>query len=810
MSAPTFATCPAGRREDFPGLSGARPWEAPHGADTNRREYPTQGALVSARAVLLATVCALAVPALAFAGGQTTGQGQGQGQGGGASSSTSSVSEIVVTARKLDVARDAIEPQVGASTYTISKQTIETLPAGENTPLNQVILQAPGVAQDSFGQLHIRGEHNGLQYRLNGVILPEGLSVFSQALNPRLADSVQLITGALPAEYGLSTAGIVDITTKSGEFNNGGSVSLYGGSHGDIEPSFEDGGSKGSLNYFVSGSYVANDLGIESPDGRSNPLHDWTQQFQGFAYAEDVIDPSSRISTILGISDQSFQIPNLYGQQPALGLNVNGVSRFPSQDLNENQTEFSTYGVASYLHTTERFTMQVSVYGRYSSLRFTPSALGDMLYNGIAQLAEKTDLNGGLQAEGDYQLNDRHTLRGGVIIDVDRAVSNTNSQVLLIDANPNSANFGGQISNAPFTVIDNTGKTAETYSFYLQDEWKIAQNLTLNYGARFDQFNGYVDQNQTSPRINLVWLPDPATTVHVGYAKYFTPPPFELVANETVQKFVTPFPRSPYITTTGSPVVASCGALVATTACPLVTTDMTPTAERADYYDVGATHKVGRFLTLSLDSYLKLSDHLLDEGQFGAPIILTPFNYAKGRQYGVEFSASYEKGPFSAYGNIAYSVAQGEGWQSSQFVFPLAQLDYSANHYIYLDHDERIAASGGLSYLWRGTRFGGDFIFGTGLRQNAPVPTPTGTFTEPDGSVLTTIPNGAPVQRYLQVNLAVSHHFDKGPLGPVDLRLDVTNAFDQVYQIRSGQGVGVFAPQYGPRRGFFFGVTKDF
>ena len=101
-----------------------------------------------------------------------------------------------------------------------------------------MVLQAPGAVQDSFGQLHIRGEHNGLQFRLNGVILPEGLSVFSQALSPRLAGSVELITGALPAEYGLRTAGIIDITTKSG-LANGGEVSIYGGSHDEIEPSFE-------------------------------------------------------------------------------------------------------------------------------------------------------------------------------------------------------------------------------------------------------------------------------------------------------------------------------------------------------------------------------------------------------------------------------------------------------------------------------------------------------------------------------------------------------------------------------------------
>ncbi|HTX49364.1 MAG TPA: TonB-dependent receptor [Caulobacteraceae bacterium] len=730
-----------------------------------------------------------------------------------APSQPSTVSELMVTAQRLDAARDTIQPQVGASTYSLSAQTIQTLPAGEDTPLNQVILQAPGVAQDSFSQLHIRGEHNGLQYRLNGIILPEGLSVFSQALSPQIASNVELITGALPAEYGLRTAGIIDITTKSGAFANGGSATLYGGSHGDIEPSAEYGGSSGSFNYFVSGGYLQNDLGIESPDGSSNPIHDHTERYQGFAYLEDILDPSSSVSAIVGASSQRFQIPDVFGEMNSgLGLDVNGQTDYPSQDLNENQTESSYYGVVSYLHTADRYTVQISGFARYSTLEFTPDEIGDILYNGVAQVADKTDEAGGLQAEGVYDLSPTHTLRGGVIVEVDHAASDTTSQVLLIDPATGAelsptAPYAPDPTAAPFTIVDNGAKTAETYSVYLQDEWKLLQNLTLNYGVRFDQFDGFVDQNQTSPRVNLVWLPDPSTTIHLGYAKYFTPPPFELIAQETVQKFIEPVPGDPNITSTGSPIVADCGALVATTACPLVSKDTTPTAERANYFDVGAAKKLSPAFTVTIDSYLKLSNHLIDEGQFGAPIILTPFNYAKGRQYGVELTGSYAKGPFSAYANFACSVAQGEGWQSSQFDFPQAQIDYVANHYIYLDHDERVAMSAGGAYLWEGTRFSTDLIFGTGLRQDGNVPEP---ITEPDGSVLDAIPNGLPVQKYVQVNFGVDHHFDSATTGPFDIRLAIINAFDEVYQIRTGTGVGVFAPQYGPRRGFFAGVTKQF
>ena len=123
--------------------------------------------------------------------------------GGAAGSDDSSMSmDIDVISKRLDVARQQIQPSLGATTYTFTPEDLTNIPQGENAPLNQVLLQAPGVAQDSFGQIHLRGEHANVQYRLNGVELPEGLSVFGQAIENRFAQSLSLITGTLPAQYG--------------------------------------------------------------------------------------------------------------------------------------------------------------------------------------------------------------------------------------------------------------------------------------------------------------------------------------------------------------------------------------------------------------------------------------------------------------------------------------------------------------------------------------------------------------------------------------------------------------------------------
>src|SRR5713101_7360557 len=134
--------------------------------------------------------------------------------------------DLNVTAKRLDFARSSIQPSLGATTYDFTKRTIENVPLGENAPLNQVLLRAPGVVQDSFGQIHVRGEHGNVQYRLDGVQLPEGLTLFNNILATRYADQMSLLTGALPAQYGLHTAGLVDITLKSGSTDPGGDASI--------------------------------------------------------------------------------------------------------------------------------------------------------------------------------------------------------------------------------------------------------------------------------------------------------------------------------------------------------------------------------------------------------------------------------------------------------------------------------------------------------------------------------------------------------------------------------------------------------
>jgi outer membrane receptor protein involved in Fe transport len=697
----------------------------------------------------------------------------GTARGEDTDASGPAIDEVVVIAQRLNEARNSIQTQTGASTYVINQAAIDAAPGGDNSLLNQVVMQAPDVAQDSFGQYHVRGEHNGLQYRLNGIILPEGISVFGQALDPKLISSLTLITGALPAEYGLRTAGIIDLKTKSGVIDPGGSVSLYGGSHDTVQPSFNYGGSEGNLNYFFSGDFLRNDLGIESPDGSSSPIHDHTTQYHGFGYLEYILDAANRLSAVFSTSTGKFQIPNRGGQTPGIlnadgtPLTVLGQNTYPSDALDENQRELNHFAVVSWQHSQGAFDIQTSATARYSSLTFTPDPSGDLLFDGVAQNAFRQNIAYALQSDAAYKLDDSHTLRGGLFVQSDRSKSLTSSDAIALDAN------GNQISDVPVTIVDNGAKTEWIESLYLQDEWRIVPTLTVNYGLRFDKFNAFASGHQVSPRVNIVWQALEDTTVHAGYSRYLSPPPFELVGGETVAKFVD------------------------TTTAAEVTQADTPQAEQANYYDIGVQQKLSPNLTLGLDTYYKQSHNLIDEGQFGAPIILTPFNYAHGKQYGAEFTLNYAQDPFTAYFNLAWQSARGKDIDSAQFNFSQDDLNYIATHYIRLDHEQQVTASGGVSYLWMHTRFSADFLLGSGLRADEVLP---------DGS---SIPNGEHLPYYTQVNLGMSHIFHFSESSIITTRLDVLNVFDRRYEIRDGTGVGVGAPQFGPRRGIFFGISKS-
>jgi outer membrane receptor protein involved in Fe transport len=671
---------------------------------------------------------------------------------------TAEAERVVVQSQEMDITREAIVPSLGATRYTVGPDRLDSQSQGEDAPFNQTMLRFPGVAQDSFAQLHIRGEHANLQYRINDVLVPESIPGFGLELETRFADSVSLITGALPAQFGFRTTGVIDIHTKNGAVFQQGEASVYGGSFDTIMPSFEYGGVTGKLNYYFTANYLHDGIGIENPTRTANPIHDDTDQYKMFGYSSYILDDTSRLVLLTSGNHSDFQIPNNPGQTPE--FTDMGRSTFNSAKLNETQVEQNAYAILTYQKKIDDFNMQASVFTRYSSVLFRPDNVGDLIFNGVASRVDRDIFSNGIELDASYKLNDQHTLRGGFLVTEQQATVGTATLVFPVDAN------GNQTSDVPLRIVDNSGKYGYLYGLYLQDEWKPFEQLTINFGGRFDIVDAFSHENQLSPRINIVYQPFTSITLHAGYARYFTPPPLENVDQSTISKFA------------------------GTTNESAITKDSVVTSERAHYFDVGATQKIAEGFNVGIDGFYKSSHSVLDEGQFGQALILSSFNYKRGEIYGGEFTANYNKGGLSSYLNVGYEWARGTNVSSAQFLFDPDEFAYIKKNWVFLDHDQRFTGSAGVSYTWNDWQAGIDGLYGNGLRRG--------------------FANTQKNHPYETFNVSLQRRIKITEKTAVKIRFDVVNILDTIYELRDGSGIGVGAPQFGQRRGFYGTIAYEF
>ena len=635
----------------------------------------------------------------------------------------------------LDEARNNLLPKIGASTYTITRQAIVDMPQGDNTPIDKVILQMPGVSYDSAvsnPDFHVRNEYANVQYRINGVVIPEGVSALGPVIDTNFVGAMSLLTGTLPAQYGLRTAGVLDITSRAFAAPSG-DISLYGGSHQTFTPSFDYGGSVGNTEYFVTARGNWNALGLENPTSSPDAFHDHTEQGKFFGYASTLLDESTRLSVISAASYGAFQIPNNPNQVP---LGDFGPANYNSLSLNENEYDTYVVNIAALQKKGTDGDAQFAVFSRYAKVNFVPDIYGDLVFNDVASNVTRESLLNGAQGDASYLVNDRHTLRFGFAVSGEQ--TNINNIYTVLPGSPSA------VTGPPFDITDSNSKLGWNIGTYIQDEWKLTSELTLNAGLRFDQLYQYVDANQLSPRLALVYKPFEGTTLHAGYARYFTPPYQAQAYTANIALFTN---------TTNQPEV------------PLAD-PVKP--ERSNYYDVGVDQVVLPGLTMGVDAYYKDARDQLDDGQFGAAVVLTQFNYAEGYSEGGEFKLKYTNGNFKAYANFAYNITEGKDVESNQFLIDAADYNYLLTHWHYTDDMQLMTGSAGASYRWYDTLFTISLIYGSGLRSGDLESTPP------------VLPNSEHAPPYAVVNVGVSHDFKwSADAKPLTVRFDIVNLFDQ-------------------------------
>ena len=211
----------------------------------------------------------------------------------------------------------------------------------------------------------------------------------------------------------------------------------------------------------------------------------------------------------------------------------------------------------------------------------------------------------------------------------------------------------GSDNGNPVSITDNVSKTGVLMGVYVQDEWKVTNQFTINAGLRFDQMDEFVSANQFSPRLSFTYKPFENTTFHAGYARYFTPPVLVEAAPANISLFNN---------TTGA---------VSGQSDPVL-------PERSHYFDAGVDQKI-KFgcasdgkncsnLDLGVDAYYKIATDLIDNGLFGQALVLSAFNYARGYNEGIEFHAKYNSGNLQAYANVAVAQQRASDPVSNQYL----------------------------------------------------------------------------------------------------------------------------------------------
>jgi outer membrane receptor protein involved in Fe transport len=574
------------------------------------------------------------------------------------------------------------------SQNAIGKAQISALPM--NNSLNELIETVPGIVQFSYNEPVAHGFH-GLTYEIDGVPLPQSTSSnFAEIIDPKAIDSLEVLTGAFPAEYGGSRQGaVVNVVTSRLSDLQGpaaGDLTLGAGSYGTALAGLNQSLKFGASQLSLAVNNQQTSRGLDSPT--FDPVHDDSSlgdQFLRF------ITPAGRGGQIaLDVSNQTslFQIPI---NTSAASAFANPVVSPPGTD--DVQREYDRFANLVYTRATQDGSgfFQIAPWTQYSRIAYD----GDM-QNDIQQVfldpTMSTCTNGqtacyldGLQQDrtavysglriSNFHAGSRHAVKIGVDGDTEAFASTTTLRVVPQTASIPVRLPGPGVTPPPSTVAnDDVAQVGHQLGFYAEDKWSPNAKMTLNYGVRYDYSNGFVQGNQISPRIGLNYAADEKNVLHVYYGRMYAAPGLEDTRRDCVLAGAC----------TGTPVY-----------------DLKP--EHDSYYEGGIAHTFNSQLSGYVNLWARKAINVLDTTQVFPTPIFAVFNNSVGVADGVEFRL---QGVLPNRDTLAFSGSVSEsnagGISGSTFLF--APSDISDTSLQPEDHDQTYAANLEYTHRWGAQR----------------------------------------------------------------------------------------------------------
>ncbi len=671
-----------------------------------------------------------------------------------------------------------IQYKASSETYSVSRKDIEVLARGNNVELQDVLQTIPSATYGALKEVHIRQDHANLQFRIDGVPIPDTVtSSFSDVIMPRAWERADIILGGMEAQYGNRTAALLDITSKSGTRPPFGSAQLFGGSNETLNPSFEYGGTVGQqFRYYVLNSFISTNRGIEPPTVGHSVFHDDSNRNQTYLRADYQHGNRDNFSWLVLNGVAKYQIPTA----PGLAVNPDvltllqaqtpGFTPVASQAVDEFQKEDNQYAHMVWRHDVNAASyFSLAGYFRHTRATFKTDPLNALAYTPAtdepfsASDQDRFAYSGGVRLDYTYVPNTKHLIKTGFQIDRTQAINKT--QLYDFARDPGTGNPVGPVISQS---ADNR-LIGWRQEFWIQDQWTPDDRWTFNLGVRGDAVQYPVSEGQVSPRVGVTYKYDQSNVFHAYYGRLFTPPNLEAISFAKLNT-------------------------IGTTAQPENLTNNTPRAERADYFEVGTYHALfNQRVTLELTGFYKLDHFLSDAGQFGTTPLLNFFAFSRGWQRGIDGALKVQYSDnLSGRASASWGQCKGYGLQSGHFLLEQKEIDdINSQGGVFCDHSQFVTSSAVLTYkLLERTTISGQMLYGYGLRTAANEEAKT---------------NSSHVPSYTTYNLSVSHVFPLWDRQKFLLGFDVVNLLDQKYFYNAGEGsIGLGVPHAGMPRSFFF------
>jgi hypothetical protein len=421
--------------------------------------------------------------------------------------------EVVTVTDMLNALENVPTTHTDVDQTLISKLSMRSPGSG----LSDVITQAaPGVVADSNGFFHPLGDHAQTSYSIdNQPVSDQQSKAFSTQLPPNAVQSLEIITGATPAEYGDKTSLVVSVITKSGlgQKRPTGSLSTLYSTFGTVNQDAALAYGNEKVGNFVSFNFERSGRFLDAPE--FTVLHDRgasTNIFDRFDYSPD---SKNTFHGNLFLARNNFEQPNTFDQQ-ALG-----------QD--QHQLVRSVNFAPGYVHVfNPNMILTVNPYYRLDQVKYFPSP--NPFFDETTTISQQRRLtNTGIHADVAY-VKGIHNAKFGV--QFQHTFLTEAFQFGITDPNfndPESESFlpgltqfdltrGGHL----FTFNGHTDIKQE--ALYAQDSLTLKQ-LTLNVGLRFDNYDGISHGHSLQPRLGASYLVRRTGTVlRASYTRNFETP----------------------------------------------------------------------------------------------------------------------------------------------------------------------------------------------------------------------------------------------------------------------------------------------